>query len=193
VSKGVIALAIAGSIQLKCRLPIYLNPMQSDICLDCSKKLLLGSLGLLAFGGVLIVTIEYLRNFWLPLTLGLIGLLTLLVIRSPTSICFAVGSRTLEIRYPLGGLLRKNEAVRFSEIIAIQSYPRIAGESDAEVALEILLENNRRITLDRAAPEWAANAQLIGLSGCREPTSIASLRQAIADLVGMENRGFLGG
>ncbi len=166
--------------------------MQENICLERAPKLLIGTTVFLAFGAILVLSVEILRVWWYLLVPGFAALLAVLALRSPVCICFRADRQVLEIKYLLGGLLHKNEIYPFSNIVAIQSFSRVSGESDPEVLLEIVMRDSSKRIIESATPEWANEGPLIGLGRCREPQGITVLRQRIAAMVGMENRGFLG-
>jgi hypothetical protein len=166
--------------------------MQEDICLDRAPKLLIGTILFLAFGGILVLSIEILQVWWYLLVPGWTVLVAVSVLRSPACICFSSDRQVLEITYLLGGLLHKSESYPFSSIAAIQSFPRVSGESDPEVSLEIVMHDGSKRIIESAAPDWAKQGPLLGLGRCREPQGITLLRKRIVDMVGIEDRGFLG-
>lgn len=129
----------------------------------------------------------------MPVVIGWSAFALILALRSPARISFQADRQMLEISYLLGGLLRKNEALPFENITAIQSFPRCIGDNDPEVALEIVLRKGGTKVIESAKPEWAAYGPLIGLGRCLEPLAMTTLRKRIAALVGIEDRGFLGG
>lgn len=174
--------------------PSFYEPMPENICLDRAWKLLFVLLLQLVLGGWLISAGGYfLGNWCLPMVLGWSVFVLVLALRSPARISFLAERQVLEISYLLGGLLRKNEALPFENIAAIQSFPRCMGDNDPEVALEIVLREGGTKIIESAKPEWASHGPLIGLGGCLEPASMTTLRKRIAALVGIEDRGFLGG
>ncbi len=166
--------------------------MQQEICLTHASHRWIGLIIMAIFGAILVFSIEMLREWWHFILPGYLVVIVLWFSRVPMRHVFDPRRQILALEYPLGSLLHKKEEIAFSAIAAIQSFPRGSGDSDPVVVLELVMCDGRKETLERLAPEWADHGPLLGLARCREPGKMAALREQIAALTGIQDRGYLG-
>jgi hypothetical protein len=128
--------------------------------------------------------------WWVPAVVLLLAAPCLSALIKPVEIAFRTGSRTFELTYRLGGLIKNGRTVPFDELKSIRSYIDSAGE-DAYIRLVLRLKTGERIELKHEHPDWDSSATLFGgLTGCREPQAMAALRRRVASLTGIEDLGF---
>jgi len=129
--------------------------------------------------------------WWGPfLILFFIALIYSLLMR-PVEIEFCGGSKRINFIYRFAWLTKKGRTLAFAEAESIQSHFRVTGENDPEVLLEITIKKQDHLVLMSAVPEWSPTASGLGYSGCLEPRKLVDLRQQIATLTGIKDKGFI--
>ncbi|MBK7646163.1 MAG: hypothetical protein IPJ12_03120 [Betaproteobacteria bacterium] len=121
-----------------------------------------------------------------PLGLSFVLLLAALL-RRPREVVFCPQTQTMVIRFWSGMATREHP---FAELEFIKSYVKTSGENDTYIQLAIQMKNGDQIAIKTEMPSWDKSA-VIGLTGCYEPETLASLRRKIASLTGIEDRGFI--
>ena len=125
--------------------------------------------------------------WWAPPLAFSFVLVLAALLRRTQEVVFCPQTQIMELRYWSGMATREYP---FAELDSIRSYVKISGENDTYIQLEIQMKNGDQIAIKTEMPSWDKSA-VIGLAGCHEPENLTYLRQQIASLTGIEDRGFV--